>query len=129
MTIMATRVHDTWPARSIGGARRFLNGQGVHIGSQPYSEAGFIAFPLQHSHDASLAYSGVNLIAVRTQVPLNQGSSAGFLEPELGMGVNVPTEFTELGMILGDSLQYMLIRHSCGNPAQSMDERTDGTLT
>lgn len=75
----------------------FLDGQRVHIGTQT-DHAATGAGPEDTDH-AGLAHPGVSFDAQGTQAFGHNGGGAVLLEGKLRMGVDIPTDGTDFGLI------------------------------
>src|SRR6516165_5919608 len=102
MAVMTASMHASIMARSVLEAVGFRDRQRIHIGPQPH-RARRIADP-KPADDTGLADPAMDLAAELAKLRGHQIGSAPFLEPELGMGMNVAPPARQIVVHLCDTV-------------------------
>ena len=95
MPIVSAGVHLAGVAGTVGNVVRFFDGQSIHVGAEQ-DAAAIPPFILLYGHDARLADPRSHLIVERTQAAGDERRGSRFLEPQLGMLVDLAPRGDEL---------------------------------
>ena len=110
VAVMTAGVHPALMLRAVRKAVRLADRQAVHVGPEP-DRARRVADP-QPADDPGLADPAMHLDAERLELGGDQIRGALFLEPELGVGMNIATPPGQLVVKVADFLDYRHCRRS-----------------